>query len=249
MNKYIYLLWSRQDMTPAQRRETLLGDVARKLDAHGAAAIIMNIADEFATTPSPAPKPLFSEPFIAQVNIWTDSDAVRLRCEDDLRSAGFEICGYRVDEWLYTDYGENEHATPRDWPDGERSPGILAVTILRKPRRVPRDKWMQRWFGHQSPMSEWMQPRSRYVRNIVEEMVTPGADPCDGIVEEAWPSGEHVTNPKLFYGARNWFQVIIHMGIMLKSVMRILNMWNITTVMLSEYFVKTPAQQIKSKAA
>lgn len=240
MNKYIYLLWARTEMEPAERRRILLEDCAPKLDKAGAAGIIMNIADEHATTPSPAPKPLFSEPFVAQVNIWTDNEITRLSCQDILRAGGFELHGYRVDEWLYTDYGENEHERARDWPDGERSPGILAVTLLKRPNRVSREKWMQRWFGHQSPMSEWMQPRSRYVRNIVEEIIIPGTDAYDGIVEEAWPSGEHVTNPKLFYGAKNWFQVIMHMGIMLKSVMRILNMWNITTVMLSEYFVKTP---------
>lgn len=242
MNKYIYLLWSRREMTPAQRREVLLDECAPQMLKTEVAGLQMNIADDLATTPSPAPKPPFSEPFIAQVNVWTDRNETRFACEDIMRQAGFELHGYRVDEWLYTDYGENEHAEPRDWPDGERSPGILAVTLLKKPRRVPYDKWMQRWFGHQSPMSEWMQPRTRYVRNVVSEVITPGADHCEGIVEEDWPSGEHVTNPKLFYGAKNWFQVVIHMGIMLRSVTRILNMWNITTVMLSEYFVRTPPE-------
>lgn len=249
MKKIVYLLWSRQQLDPAELRVCLLEVCAPKIDAAGAAGIHMHIADELVDTPSPAPKPLFSEPFVAMVNIWTDNDEVRLTCEDILRSAGFELHGYAVDEWLYTDYGDNEHAQPRDWPDGERSPGILAVTLLKKPKRVPYDQWMQRWFGHQSPMSEWMQPRTRYVRNVVTEVVTPGADPCDGIVEEDWPSREHVTNPKLFYGAKNWFQVVKHMGIMLKSVVRILNMWNITTVMLSEYFVKTPKQPKATKKA
>lgn len=239
--KVCYLLWAREQMTPAERRLNLLEECAPKILASGVAGLQMNIADDLATTPSPAPTPPFTEPFIAQVNIWVDTEKQRSSTENILRNANFELHGYRVDEWVYSEYGENPNAPqPRDWPDGERSPGILAVNILRKPKRVPRDKWMRRWFGHQSPMSEWMQPRARYIRNVVEETVTPGADWCDGIVEEAWPSGEHVTNQKLFYGAKNNLQLIKHMGIMMKSVIGILNLWNITTVMTSEYIVKTP---------
>lgn len=242
MTKTIYLLWSRENLEPALRRQRLLNDTASKLLATGIDGLQINIADDLATTPSPAPKPLFSDPFIAQVNIWSNDVKKRQQCEDLIDEAGFECAGYEVDEWLYSDYGDNPHAAPRDWPDQERSPGILAVTLLRKPRRVARAQWLQRWFGHQSPMSEWMQPRSRYVRHIVERVLTPGAEALDGIVEEDWPSGEHVTNALLFYGAKNRLQLIVHMLIMLRSVTRILNLWNITTVMMSEYFIKTPSR-------
>lgn len=241
LKKLIYLLWSRHPMTPATRRQVLLESCAPALLQAGVVGLQMNIADDLATTPSPAPKPLFSEPFIAQVNLWLDANAQRQPLEDILREAGFELAGYAVDEWLYTEYGENPHATRREWPDGQRSPGIMAVTLLERPRGIPKDEWMRRWFGWQSPMSEWMQPRSRYVRNLVQSVLTPGAAVCDGIVEEAWPSGEHVTDKRKFYGARNAWEVIKHMVIMLRSVTRILRLWRITTVMTSEYFIRTPA--------
>ncbi len=241
MKKTIYLLWARNNLlSPGERRTVLLERCADRLVATGVDGLQINIADDLATTPSPAPKPLFSEPFVAQVNVWADDDTQRQACADILQESGFELAGYEVDEWLYSDYGDNRHAAPRDWADGQRSPGILAVTLLRKPKRVARDEWMRRWFGHQSPMSEWMQPRTRYVRHVVKTVITPGAEHLDGIVEEDWPSGEHVTNGLLFYGARNRFQLIRHMLIMMRSVTRILNLWNITTVMMSEYFIKTP---------
>lgn len=249
MVKLIYLLWPRTEMAPEERRHRLLDDCAPKLLKGKVHGLQMNIADDLATVPSPAPKPPFSKPFVAQVNVWLDDTADRHACEDLLRGAGFDLAGYRVDEWLYTEYGENPHAAPRNWPDGQRSPGILAVTLLKRPRRVPRDKWMRRWFGRQSPVSEWMQPRSRYVRNVVEEVLTPEARAYDGIVEEAWPSGEHVTNPYLFYSARNRLQLLRHMGIMLRSVTGILNLWDITTVMTSEYFVKTAPTNENAGAA
>jgi len=239
--KLAYLLWPRTTLAPIGRRRVLLEDCAPKLLALGLAGLQMNIADDHATTPSPAPKPLFRKCFVAQVNLWVEDEAIRNDVENLLQQSGFDIAGYRVDEWLYTDYGENRHAKPRHWPDGERSPGILAVTLLFRPRGIPREEWMRRWFGWQSPMSEWMQPRARYVRNLVEAALTPGAPGCEGIVEEAWPSGEHVTNKRLFFGARNRFELIGHMAIMLKSVIAMLRLWNIMTVMMSEYFIKTPA--------
>jgi len=239
MNKFIYLLWPRRPMTPAQRRIVLLEDCAPRMLALDVRGLQMNIADDRVTVRSPAPRMLGPKHFVAQVNLWLDNPSQRAGHEQLLRDAGFDFAGYRVDEWLYTDYGENTHAPPRNWPDGQRSPGFIAVTLLERPRRIPKDEWMRRWFGWQSPMSEWMQPRSRYVRNLVEEVITSGAPGYEGIVEEAWPSAEHIRNPYLFYGARNWLQLVLNMATMLRSVTRMLRISHITTVMTSEYFLKT----------
>ena len=238
MVKLVYLLWPRAKPSPSELREVLLQGCAPKLLALLPEGLQMNIADDRVTTPSPSPNP--GKPFVAQVNLWLADAGRRQACEDVLREAGFDIAGYRVDDWLYTEYGENPHARRRDWPDGQRSPGIIAVTLLNRPPRIPRDEWLRRWFGWQSPMSEWMQPRARYSRNLVEEALTPSAPPLDGIVEEAWPSDEHVRNKLIFFGARNRLQLVRHMYIMLRSVTRILKIWRITTVMTSEYFLKTP---------
>jgi hypothetical protein len=110
---------------------------------------------------------------------------------------------------------------------------------MERPRRLDRDTWMRRWHGRQSPMSEAMQPRCRYVRNVVLRPLTPGAPPFEGIVEEAWPSFRHVTNPFLFYGASNPFELIKNMAIMLYSVVSFLDLWRIRTVTMSEYFLRS----------
>ena len=240
MSKLIYLLWPREKTDPASLRKLLLDDCAPRLLALGPEGLQMNIADDLATTPSPSPNP--GTPFVAQVNAWLADAAHRQPYEELLRAAGFEIAGYQVDDWLYTEYGENDHAPRRNWPDGQRSPGITAVTILKRPSRIPRDEWLRRWFGWQSPMSEWMQPRTRYSRNLVKDVLTPDAPNYDGIVEEGWPSDEAVTNKMTFFGARSRFELVKNMLIMLRSVSRMLNLLKITTVMTSEYFIKTPAE-------
>jgi len=240
VNKLIYLLWPRRPMEPSTRRTVLLDECAPRLLESGARYLSMNIDDDFATVPSPTPTTKLTDPFVAEISIWVDDMEARGSLESVLLDADFDIAGYRVREHIYTDYGGNEHGSPRDWPDGERSPAIVSVTPLERPRRIPKDKWMKHWFNRQGPMSEKMQPRARYVRNVVEEVLTPGAFPYEGIVEESWPSATHVTNPYLFYGARNRFEVIKNMAIMAQSVAAFLPIWKITSVTTSEYFVRSP---------
>jgi len=239
LTKIVYILWADPSRDKREIRSTLLSNCAPALQHHGAERLQMNIADELAEVRSPAPGVPFERPMCAQVNVHVADVADRFALEEVLRRAGFQVSGYVVEEQIYTDYGGNEHGAPRDWPDGVRSPGVLAVTLMERPRRLEYDEWIRRWHGRQSPMSEAMQPRARYVRNVVKEVLTPGAPPFEGIVEEAWPSFEHVTNPFRFYGAKNVFELIRNMAIMLRSVTSFLTLWRIRTVMTSEYFLAT----------
>ncbi len=240
MIKLIYFLWPRQPMERADRRITLLERCAPSLLESGARYLLMNIDDDLVTVPSPTPTTKLTDPFVAEVSMWVEDMAARGELEGILLDAGFDIAGYRVREHIYTDYGGNEHGAPRDWPDGERSPGVISVTPLERPKRIPKDRWMRHWFNRQGPMSEKMQPRARYVRNVVDEVLTQGAVPYEGIVEESWPSPAHMTNPYVFYGARNRFELVKNMAIMLQSVAAFLPIWKITSVTTSEYFVRSP---------
>jgi hypothetical protein len=239
MIKLIYLLWPRQPMEPASRRTTLLDESAPKLLESGARYLLMNIDDDLVTAPSPTPTTKRNNPFVAEVSMWVDDLGAQGALESILRDSGFEIAGYRVREHIYTDYGGNEHGAKRDWPDGERSPHVISVTPLERPKRIPKRKWMKHWFNRQGPMSEKMQPRARYVRNVVDEVLTEGAVPYAGIVEESWPSAAHMTNPYVFYGARSRLELIKNMAIMGRSVAAFLPIWKIVSVTMSEYYVRS----------
>jgi hypothetical protein len=239
MIKLIYLLWPRERLERAERRRLLLEDCAPKLLDAGARYLTVNVDDEHATVPSPTPTTRLNDPFVAEVSVWIDDMRAHTTLEAILLDAGFDIAGYRVRENLYTDYGGNEHGKTRDWPDGQRSPVIASVTPLERPRRMPKERWMRHWFNRQGPMSEKMQPRCRYVRNVVDEVLTPGAVPYEGIVEESWPSAKHMTNPYWFYGARNRLELAKNIAIMLQSVAYFLPIWKITSVTMSEYFVRS----------
>lgn len=241
MIKLIYLLWSREPMAPRSRREVLLDACAPALLDSGARYLTMNVDDELSTVASPTPTTRLNDPFVAEASVWVDAPEARGLLESVLLDAGFDVAGYRVREHVYTDYGGNRHGAPRDWPDGQRSPGVISVTPLERPRRLSKERWMAHWFNRQGPMSEQMQPRTRYVRNIVDEVLTPGAVPYAGIVEESWPSAEHIENPYTFYGARNRFELFKNMAIMGQSVAAFLPIWKITSVTMSEYFVRSPS--------
>ena len=85
-----------------------------------------------------------------------------------------------------------------------------------------------------------MQPRIRYVRNTVVRAVTPDAPPYRGIVEECWPTPEHITNPMLFYCAGDDAALMkANLSEMLGSVMAFLDLDRIRSITMSEYLVKT----------
>ena len=82
-----------------------------------------------------------------------------------------------------------------------------------------------------------MQPRTRYVRNEVVRAVTHGAPPWKAIVEEAWPSAEHVTDPFLFYSASSQDEVNANLTIMLDSVSKLTDLSTLRVSTMSEYLL------------
>ena len=64
--------------------------------------------------------------------------------------------------------------------------------------------------------------------------------PYLGIVDEAWPSGAHITDPMLFYCANGSKETMkANISRMLESVGGFLEMDRIRTVTMSEYFLKS----------
>jgi hypothetical protein len=239
MDKLLYILWGPKGQDKGQMQQLLLTDVAPKLLDAGAVKLSMYIADRDADARSPAPfHP--GERMCAEVAIWTNDVKKHTPCEKILRAAGFRCAGYLVNESIYTEYGDNRHAGHRNWADGQRSPGIVTVTLMERPKRLSREEWIRRWHGRQSPVSAAMQPRTRYIRNVLINAITPNAPPYEGFVEEAWPSARHITNYFLFYGAgRNPFKLMWNMIAMLRSVTCFLDLNRIRATVTSEYILKS----------
>lgn len=242
MEKVVFLVWSEPDPVAGDRlRDQLLREVAPRLLELGARGLTVNVHDSAAAAaPSPAPAPPGEPVHVAQVSVWLDSYDKRGGVDHALATTGQRVSGHLVTESLYDDYGTTAHAPPRSWPDGERSPGVLTVALIHRPEDLGYDEWIARWHGRQSPESGELQPRTRYVRNEVHRAVTAGAPEIDGIVEEGWPSVEHVADPMLFFNADgDPTRLQANLDRMMANVTACLDLTRLRSVTMSEHLVRT----------
>jgi len=239
MEKLIYLLWGdgSADSGDALRRQ-LLEETADRLRWAGAHGIGINVHDsDAAPAPSPAPAPEGEASHVAQLSVWVDCYERRTGVDAAVDDLGLPSAGYLVTESLYEDYGTTPHAGRRDWPDGDRSPGVLTVALIHRPEGLGYAEWIRRWHGTQSPVSGELQPRTRYVRNEVVRPLVDGAPAIDGIVEEGWPSARHVADPMLFFNARTPEELQANVGRMIESVSACLDLDRLRSATMSEYLV------------
>ena len=242
MEKVVYLLWGRPDPALGDAlRERLLGSIADVVLRGGAHGLTVNVHDAAAAeAPSPAPGPADEPTHVAQVSVWVDSYDRRGDLDDIVSSAGHAASAYLVTESLYDDYGTTPHAGPRTWPDGERSPGVLTVARIHRPEGMAYGAWITAWHGTQSPESAVLQPRTRYVRNEVLRPLTPGAPEVHGIVEEAWPSAEHVADPMLFFNAEgDEARLRANLDRMMQNVQACLDLDRLRSTTMSEHLVRS----------
>jgi len=175
-----------------------------------------------------------------------DSAKVRIEVERALADSGCTSAAFSVEQSIYTDYGEyNGPATagwdPKqkpNWVSGEASKHIIAHTCLSKNNHISKDEFVKRWHGVQSPMSEVMQPRSRYVRNLVLKGLSENAPDYDGIIIEAWPTLSHQRNPFLFFNASNPFDLLTNILVMLRSTFRFAKFSSIQQSPMQEFVFK-----------
>jgi hypothetical protein len=238
---YLFLLWPKENLSKVERRERLLNQCAPEILSFDINHLRINIDDNLSSVKSPAPKWYKGDALVATASlISTKADRQIIHKTKRLfENAGFLVGAYIVEQSIYKDYGDNQHFRKRDWNDGERSPTEQAVTLLTKPKKFSQEEWIQRWHGNMSPVSEVLQPRARYVRNVVLENID-NSPAFDGVVEEAWPSPAHITNLYLFYCAESsTWKLIKNMLKLLLAVMHFHQLHKIRTVTMSEYFLKT----------
>lgn len=230
MEKLVHLVRAREDLDGADLRRRALEETVPALRAAGASGISVHLADDAVGIPGPMPCPGGELPVRAAVAAWWPAHDLRPPSADAAVAAlGLRSDGYLVTESVWSDFGQRR-GTTRDWPDGTRSPGVVTLALVhRNPGLDPRT-FREFWYGHQSPMSEDVQPRLRYVRNTVAHPVTPGAPPLDGIVVETWPSEEVVADVVAFH-----LGDAANLTTMLDSVGTAFDMSRLRSIAMSEY--------------
>ena len=240
MEKLQYLVWLPEGTSRNAVKPLMIDEVAPALLAQDILGLTMDLDDDEADVSPPVPPPEGEDVPGALVSVWVDCYDRRSGVEKILRDASVRVDGYQVLESLYSDYGTSRWAKSRDWPDGRRSPGILTVATFEQPPDTDFEEWLSFWHGRQSPMSEAIQPRCRYVRNLVVRALEPGKPAWRGIVEEAWPSAEHVTDPMLFYCAGGDSAVMsANITTMLDHVTKLTDLNTLRSMTMSEWIMKT----------
>jgi hypothetical protein len=239
VEKLVYLVWERPSTDPAEwgRSVATVADTLLSLDPRGLSLVV---DDADAQVNAPVPVPDDELPVRAAFSVWLDTHDQRRPYEDALADLGVRRAGYLVTESLCEDFGTTpDWPEPRDWPDGQRSPGLSVLTVFDKKPGLGDETFYAHWYGHQTPMSAAMQPRIRYVRNAVVRPITPGAPAQRAIVEEGWPSVEHLTNPFTFFGTDDGDRLGENIRIMLDSMKVFCDADTLRTFTMSEYLLCT----------
>ena len=240
MEKLMYLTWLGAGSSRSEVAEVMIGQVGEELLALDPVGLTIDVWDPESDIPAPVPAPEGETPLHGLVSLWVESIEQREGFEGVLTAAADRVAGYSVVESLYRDYGGNQWSAPRGWPDGERSPGVLTVALLQQHPEQSYDEWITRWHTRISPITEAIQPRARYVRNAVFRPITAGAPPVAGIVEEAWPSLEHVTDPMLFYCADgDPERMNAHITQMIEEINAFVDLSTLRSVTMSEWILKS----------
>lgn len=229
MEKLVHTVRERDDRDGADLRAEVLDVVVPELAEAGATGITIHLADDRVGIAGPMPCPGGELPVRAAIAYWVPAHDLAGDAVGTAGRVGIRNDAYLVTESVWSEFGQRR-GEPRDWPDGERSPGLVTVALVhRNPHLDPRT-FRELWYGHQSPMSERVQPRLRYVRNTVVHPVTPGAPPLDGVVVESWPSEEIVSDIEAFH-----LGDLGNLTVMLDSVQTAFDMSRLRSLAMSEY--------------
>jgi len=229
MEKLVYLVRERASRDGADLREQVLGEVVPAVTAAGGTGITAHLADDAVGIAGPMPCPGGELPLRAVLGVWLPAHDRHAAVTDVLDGVGVRCDAYLVTEAVWSDFGERR-GDPRSWADGTRSPGVTTVALVHRNPALDERTFREFWYGHQSPMSEDVQPRRRYVRNTVAHPVTAGAPPVDGIVVESWPSEEVVADIEAFHNGD-----LENLTVMMDSVGTVFDMSRLRSVAMSEY--------------
>lgn len=91
-------------------------------------------------------------------------------------------------------------AYERSWPDGQPSPGLKQISLIRRKPGMTLEAFLRHWHLTHTPLALEVHPLWSYVRGVVCEALTPDAPDYDGIVELHFRHVEDVTDMQRFYG-------------------------------------------------
>jgi hypothetical protein len=228
MVKYVFLVRPPDRVNSSALRARVLEELVPRLLQMGPDRLKIGLTEP--RRPRLTVLPLAKEQ-LAMISVW-DGRADRAGLwQAAMASPGWTVAGYRVTE-------STPRAYTKDWPDGEASPGIVMLTLMKKNPRLSQEQFMREWFEHHTPrIALRVHPLWNYIRNVVESAVADGSPHLDGIVEEHCRKRSDVTNPVRYFGGLlmmvpNMIKVGLHAN-------RFLEISAVENYLLTEYHIRS----------
>jgi hypothetical protein len=225
MIKLAYVLWLDHAADREALAELLRTASAPRLRECGARQLALNVVDVEATLAASMPLAAGAETLAGLVTLRVEEPARGDRIGEVLGEIADRVAGYRVAESIPLDWERPS------WPAGERTPGVKLVTLFDKPKDLSDADFFHEWHDVHTPLSLEIHPLWRYVRNAVEDRVTPAGPTFRGIVEETFRSLEDVTDPERFYGSRENIKRVA------EHVSTFIDLERIETRLMNEYLL------------
>ena len=174
--------------------------------------------------------PLRRKPLV-MISVWDASTDYIERWREALTVPHFKVAGYKVTESVPRSY-------TKDWKDGEASPGVVMLTLMRKNPRLSYEQFMKEWFEHHTPnIAMKVHPLWNYIRNVVDSAIIDGSPTLDGIVEEQCRRRCDVTNPACYFGGTlSMIPNMIKVGMHAK---KFLDLSAVENYLLTEYHIRS----------
>ena len=225
MEKLCYLLFHEADLPGSELRQALTAKAVPALRAGDAREITLHVQDEEVAAGTPLRRS--DPPIRAMVSFWLDDADLRGPCEDALRPHARRLAGYVVLE---------SRPLLHEAPVGGRTPGTNQVTCIARKPGLDYDEFIRIWHGDHRSVAIETQSTTGYVRNEIVRKLTPGAPGWAAIVEETFPIGA-LTDPKVFYAARDDADLRARMQRMIESCRRFLDFEPMEYTHMSEYYL------------
>jgi len=233
MEKMIYAVWKHEGDSEKVFRQKLVEKVSPQLIDLGARQLRIGVVDEDVAPAAALRMGSTKPPIAGLVSIWVDTSTRRLPFEEVLQGSVARLAGYLVTE------SEPIVNTKHVVADGQRTPGMYQVVLLRKPPRLSHEQWLEIWLGSHTQVAIDTQSTFGYRQNVVVRPLTYAAPPYDAVIEEYFPA-EAMTDPMVFYNAvGDETKRKKHEKAMFDSVVRFIDFDKIDRIPMSEYTMKS----------
>ncbi len=204
MNKYQYIIRDASERSQSEFRAQIfdvLLPTALALNPNGLKISITDIARPRITV-----LPLRKEN-LALISLWSDNDKLPLEWQDSITLPDLTIHGYRIEESAPVAYAKT-------WNDGETSPGVVLLTLLKQNPKLSYNTFMHEWHERHTPKAMRIHPFWNYIRNVIKEKIITDSPDFEGIVEEHFRTREDCINPvRMFGGALKFIPNMIEVGL------------------------------------